>query len=125
MPSRVVVKSALLLAPLALVVSLAPRGGAQTAAAGSKDDFIVRCFFNGNIATQDPIIAPTNVNTDHLHAFFGNMAGGGSAANGTPFANMRAGDDGSAGTMENNGLASPTNPAGALFYDCGANHPGH
>ena len=107
MPGRAVVKSALVLALLALVASLVPRGGAQ--AAGANGDFIVRCFFDGNTATEDPIVDPANVNTDHLHAFFGNMAGGGRAANGTIFANMRAGDDGSAGTMENNGLASPTN----------------
>jgi hypothetical protein len=47
-----------------------------------------------------------------MHAFFGNMASGGSAVNGStqvPFYNMLSGDDGSAGTMESNGLTPATN----------------
>jgi Domain of unknown function (DUF1996) len=116
MPSRAVVKLALAVTLLAaLAVSFVPRGRAQASAAGGAQAsatggvFIVRCFWNGSVAPEDPIIAPTSFHTDHLHAFFGNMAGGGSASDGTAFPNMRAGDDGSAGTMEHNGLTSPTN----------------
>jgi Domain of unknown function (DUF1996) len=75
-------------------------------------DFIIRCFYNGNIATDDPIAKPGSSNTDHLHAFFGNMASGGTALNGTTqvaFPTMKAGDDGAAGTMEQNGLNPATN----------------
>jgi hypothetical protein len=95
---------------IALSVPLLQRGSAQGADGGG--DFIVRCFYNGNVATDDPIEDPTSSNTDHLHAFFGNMASGGVALNGTtqvPFPDIRAGDDGSGGSMESNGLTPATN----------------
>jgi hypothetical protein len=107
-----------LAAALSLVFS---QHGSASSSAASPDlsgDFIIRCFYNGNIATQDPIEAPTfanpkgSFNTGHLHAFFGNLAAGAAALNGStqvPFPGMTAGENGGAGTMENNGLSPETN----------------
>ena len=95
---------------LSLSVALVVQGTAQ--GADGSGEFIIRCFYNGNIATEDPVDDPGNFNTGHLHAFFGNMASGAAAMNGTtqvPFPNMTAGEDGSPGTMENNGLTPASN----------------
>ena len=79
-------------------------GSAQ--AAGSGGDFIVRCFFNGNVATMDPILDPGSTTTDHMHVFFGNLI------QGTPsFPSIKSGDGGRPNTMElgSNGLPQATN----------------
>jgi Domain of unknown function (DUF1996) len=88
--------------------------GGQGAARGAdaSGDFIIRCFYNGNIATEDPIEAPASFNAEHLHAFFGNMASGATASNGgaqVPFPNITSGDDGKPATMESNGRTPATN----------------
>jgi len=80
--------------------------------ADAHGDFIIRCFYNADAATEDPIDDPGSFNTGHLHMFFGNLASGGAAMNGStsvPFPNMVSGDDGSAGSMEKNGLSPTTN----------------
>jgi hypothetical protein len=84
---------------------------AQSAATGPRPqttqtggDFIVRCFFNGNVAAMDPIIEPGISNTAHLHIFFGNMIQGTSS-----FPSIKSGDHGGTVTMENNGLSPRTN----------------
>jgi len=95
---------------LSLSVALIHQGTAQ--GADGTGDFIIRCFYNGHIATDDTIDDPGSFNTNHLHAFFGNMAAGAAATNGAtqvPFPNMTAGEDGSPATMENNGLTPATN----------------
>jgi len=59
--------------------------------ADSHGDFIIRCFYNGSATTEDPIEEPGSFNTDHMHAFFGNLASGSAAKNGggsVPFPNM-------------------------------------
>ncbi len=105
-------------AALSLAFSQHGSASSSAAAADNSGDFIIRCFYNGNVATEDPLDAsaiadPTgSSNTDHLHAFFGNMASGAAAKNGStqvPFPGITSGDDGSAGTMENNGLSPATN----------------
>src|SRR5205823_4979252 len=75
---------------------------AQAATGGG--DFIVRCFYNGNVKPMDPILNPGSSNTPHLHIFFGNLIQGTSS-----FPSIRAGEQGGAGTMENNGLSPQTN----------------
>jgi hypothetical protein len=98
-------------------LSLAPIQLTTASGADLGGDFIIRCFYNGNHTTQDPIAVPSlgnsnSFNTDHLHAFFGNLASGGVAMNGTtqvPFPGIMAGEDGSHGTMEHNGLSPVTN----------------
>ena len=95
---------------LSLSVALVHQSPAQ--GADGSGEFIIRCFYNGNIATEDPIDDPGSSNTGHLHAFFGNIASGAAAMNGAtqvPFPTMTAGEDGSPGTMENNGLTPATN----------------
>jgi Domain of unknown function (DUF1996) len=75
-------------------------------------DFIIRCFYNADVATEDPIEEPGSFNTDHLHMFFGNLASGGAATNGSgtvAFPNMQSGDEGGTATMEDNGLTPATN----------------
>jgi hypothetical protein len=68
-------------------------------------DFIVRCFFTGQTKSMDPILAPTSVNADHLHIFFGNLIQGTS-----PFPSIKSGDNGGTGaTMESNGKSPQTN----------------
>ena len=97
---------------LGLAISLCVAFGHQSTAQAAGDgagDFIVRCFFNGNVLPEDPILGPGSFHTDHLHSFFGNMAQGGAASNGTAFPNMRSGDGGASGTMEQNGLSPATN----------------
>jgi len=92
------------------VVTLSHQGRAL--GTDESGDFIIRCFYNADATTEDPIEEPGSFNTDHLHAFFGNLASGGQALNGsTPvaFPNMLSGDQGGAGTMENNGLTPSTN----------------
>ncbi len=79
-------------------------------AAGGGGDFIIRCFYNGHAVTQDPIEAPGSSNTDHLHIFFGNLASGGAAGDGTAFPHIHSGDSStSSDTMENNGLTPAAN----------------
>jgi hypothetical protein len=105
--------SRLALAPgmaVALTMAVAHQGTAL--GTDSHGDFIIRCFYNGSVTTEDPIEEPGSFNTDHMHAFFGNLASGGAAMNGStsvPFPNMLSGDDGSAGSMEKNGLTPATN----------------
>ncbi len=96
---------------VALSVTLSRQGSTALSADGH-GDFIVRCFYNADVTTEDPIEEPGSFNTDHMHAFFGNLASGGQAMNGStpvPFPNMVSGDDGSAGSMEKNGLTPATN----------------
>lgn len=102
--------------PFALVIAaitaagLVPGGG--HAATAKPSDFIVRCFFNGNTAPEDPIMDPGSTHTDHLHVFLGNMASGGAAMNGStpvPFPGITAGEDHALGTMENDGLPTVSN----------------
>jgi hypothetical protein len=120
-------KSALAVGTVAaLCAALAQQGAAQAAgttvhAAGGgaratpqqdgANDFIVRCFFNTHIAHQDPIEAPGDPHADHLHDFFGNLAGGTTAGDGTTtFPNIQSGDyTVSAATMEQNQLSPQTN----------------
>jgi hypothetical protein len=80
---------------------------ADTALGG---DFIIRCFYNGNAAPEDPIDAPGSFDADHVHIFFGNMASGAAAGDGTAFPDMQSGDYSTGSdTMESNGLSTPTN----------------
>jgi hypothetical protein len=73
-------------------------------------DFIIRCFYNGNAVTEDPIEDPGSAHTDHLHIFFGNMVSGGTAGDGTTFPDIHSGDYSTASdTMESNGLSPATN----------------
>jgi hypothetical protein len=103
-----------LAAAAALAGSLLPSG---SAVAGSTigSDFIVRCYYNGNVSAEDPIMDPGSVNADHLHAFFGNMASGGATKNRIPFPNIQSGDYSTGtDTMEqqqtgSQPVASPTN----------------
>jgi hypothetical protein len=82
----------------------------RPASGDGSGDFIVRCFFNTNIAPQDPIEAPGNAHADHLHVFFGNLASGGAAGDGTAFPGIQSGDYSvTSDTMEQNGLSTPTN----------------
>jgi hypothetical protein len=91
------------------------RAAGTTARAASGDgfgDFIVRCFFNNNVAPQNPIDNPGSSHDDNLYDFFGNMAGGGAAGDGTTFPNIQSGDPGTTGTaatMEQTQLTTPTN----------------
>jgi len=78
----------------ALGAAMAYQGSALATASGG--DFIVRCFYNGNVAAMDPIIAPGSTTTDHLHVFFGNLVQGTST-----FPTITSGDAGAKGTMEN------------------------
>jgi Domain of unknown function (DUF1996) len=109
-------KSALALGTAAaLCTALAQQGtahaaGATTRAAtvtagGNASDFIVRCFFNKNIAPQNPIDNPGSFHDDNLYDFFGNMAGGTST-----FPGIQSGDYSVTGaTMEQNRLSPQTN----------------
>jgi Domain of unknown function (DUF1996) len=81
----------------ALSAALAYQGGGALAAA-TGGDFIIRCFYNGNTAAMDPILAPGSTTTDHLHVFFGNLIQGTSS-----FPTVTSGDAGAKNTMENNG----------------------
>jgi hypothetical protein len=99
---------------MAVALSLVLVRQDTTSASGTDGhgDFIIRCFYNADVATEDPIEEPGSFNTDHLHMFFGNLASGAAAMNGTtavPFPDMVSGDDGSAGSMEKNGLTPATN----------------
>lgn len=78
----------------------------QAAGTSSGGDFIVRCFFNGNIAAMDPIMDPGSSTSDHLHVFFGNLIQGTSS-----FPTIKSGDGGGNGTMEtgSSGLRQQTN----------------
>ncbi|HLX48487.1 MAG TPA: DUF1996 domain-containing protein [Streptosporangiaceae bacterium] len=96
-------------AAVALIGGLsAASPAAKVARASGSGDFIVICTYNGNTAHEDPIDAPGDSNTTHLHDFFGNLASGGATAGGTQFPNMLSGDDGSANSMENNGYTTPS-----------------
>jgi len=93
---------------VALSLGLSQQGTALVA--DSHGDFIIRCFYNASVTTEDPIEEPGSFNTDHMHAFFGNLASGSAAKNGggsVPFPNMLSGDDGSAGSMEKTALLRP------------------
>src|SRR5215831_16649343 len=98
-----------------LLLPLIGQGSASSA--DLNGDIIIRCFYNGNHTTEDSIARPSfgsqnSFNTDHLHAFFGNLAAGGVAMNGTtqvPFPGIKAGENGGGGTMEHNGLSPATN----------------
>jgi hypothetical protein len=85
-----------------LCAAFVPRTGAPPASGGG--DFIVRCFFNGNVAEMDPILDPGSTTTAHQHIFFGNMIQGTAS-----FPTIKSGDGGATGTMEHNGLSTPTN----------------
>jgi hypothetical protein len=85
-----------------LCAAFVPRGSAQATRAGG--DFIIRCFFNGNVAEMDPILDPGSTTTDEPHVFFGNMIQGTAS-----FPTIKSGDGGLTGTMEHNGLSNPTN----------------
>jgi hypothetical protein len=112
---RFAVKLALAFAIVAALAGSLVPGGSARANSGGPGDFIIRCFYNGNVAAQDPIEAPGNLYAEHLHVFFGNMAAGGAAVTqgGTqvPFPGIQSGDNGSpsSGTMEKNGLTTATN----------------
>jgi hypothetical protein len=113
-------KSALALGTaVALCAALAQQGAAHAAGAttqaatvtarvtagGNANDFIVRCFFNKNIAPQNPIDNPVSLHDDNLYDFFGNMAGGT-----TTFPGIQSGDYNVTGaTMEQNQLSPQTN----------------
>jgi hypothetical protein len=80
-------------------------GGARAATGDGSGDFIVRCFFNNNIAPQNPIDNPGSSADDNLYDFFGNMAGGTAT-----FPGIQSGDYNVTGaTMEQNGLSPATN----------------
>ena len=99
-------------AQAARVTVQAAGGGVLAATGDGFGDFIVRCFFNGNIAPQDPIESPGSIHEDNLYDFFGNMAGGGAAGDRTTFPNIQSGDPGTTGTaatMERNQLTPQTN----------------
>jgi len=87
-------------------VTVRPAGPTARAASGDGfGDFIVRCFFNKNIAPQNPIDNPGSPHDDNLYDFFGNMAGGTSI-----FPGIQSGDYNVTGaTMEQNQLTTPTN----------------
>ena len=83
---------------------------ARAAAGDGFGDFIVRCFFNTNIAPEDPIEAPGSAHADHLHVFFGNLAAGGTAGDGTTFPDIQSGDYSvTSATMEQNQVKPQTN----------------
>jgi hypothetical protein len=120
-------RSALALAAAAaLCAALAQQGAARAAGAGARaadgaaraaasdgaGDFIIRCFFNTHIAPEDPIENPGSLHDDNLYDYFGNMAAGSAAGDGTTFPAIQSGDSGTSGTaatMEHNQLATPTN----------------
>jgi hypothetical protein len=83
---------------------------ARAASGDGFGDFIIRCFFNTNISSEDPIDAPGSAHGDELHTFFGNLAAGGAAGDGTTFPGIQSGDYSvTSDTMEHNGLSTPTN----------------
>jgi hypothetical protein len=83
----------------------AATGGARAATGDGSGDFIVRCFFNNNIAPENPIDNPGSSADDNLYDFFGNMAGGTAT-----FPGIQSGDYNVTGaTMEQNGLSPATN----------------
>jgi hypothetical protein len=81
---------------------MAYQGGGALAASPTGGDFIIRCFYNGNTATMDPILDPGSTTTDHQHVFFGNLLQGTSA-----FPTATSGDAGAKGTMEHDGSGGP------------------
>lgn len=77
----------------ALCAALIHQGSAQAVSTGG--DFIVRCFFTGNVAAMDPILDPGVSPTHHMHIFFGNLVQGTAS-----FPSITSGDGGGTGTME-------------------------